>query len=421
MPSIPFVSLSEKTVSMQFNKVSATLLVLLIVAAGAAAYGFLVPATTPPQTVTTTRTTTLTATVGPGAPVTTTVTRTATITSTQLATVTATATVIAPVPTVVDLAKKEGKVSFMHIYGSPNYVAVFAAWNKKYPEIKLEELHIQPDDSVVRIKSEYAAGKQTWDVYSSGIAQSAPLIGAGYMMQYYPKEAEALDKKFRDPQGFWTVDVFNMNGPAYNSKKVKPEELDKTDPDSISKNPMWKGRLGIRELASGGAKNNLMGWFQSWGEEKTIQFIRDLFVNQKPLMHPDDGYLNEALAKGEVDLVVAGLVHSNIQRMKTEGASVDWLLTAKSVPSTLSPFYLAILNGAPHPNAAKLFVEFLLSAEGMKAAAPNLIVPRAGSGGVGAVFEKVLQYYVVLDANIYLSNIDKMVARWQALKTELKL
>src|SRR6185295_10350292 len=111
--------------------------------------------------------------------------------------------------------------------------------------------------------------------------------------------------------------------------------------------------------------------------ERTFKFLRELSAQQVRFR---DGHtlIAELMAAGEFD--VALTFSEAIERMKRKGAPVEWVKTLDPIVVSLHP--VAIAAGAPHPAAARLFVDFLLSEEGQTIIrASGRISPRLGSTG----------------------------------------
>jgi iron(III) transport system substrate-binding protein len=119
----------------------------------------------------------------------------------------------------------------------------------------------------------------------------------------------------------------------------------------------WKGKL----LMEGTKADWFAGMLQILGPERGLKYMREL-AKQQP--SPREGH--ELLAQ----LIVAGegvydvnIPVSSVERMKERGAPIDWTALGP-VPAIMVG--AGIATGAPHPNAAKLFLEFVLSREGQK-------------------------------------------------------
>jgi iron(III) transport system substrate-binding protein len=140
----------------------------------------------------------------------------------------------------------------------------------------------------------------------------------------------------------------------YNTKLVSEVDAPKKWDDLLL--PKWKGKIGLWN------KSTALAFLQpAWGEEKTIQFTRKL-AEQQPVMYQSTFNVNDAVASGEI--LVAITNYHTVIPSQLKGAPV------KIVFAEVTP-YEAICTSLPtkgsHPNAAKLFTAWLLSAEGASA------------------------------------------------------
>ncbi len=405
--------------SSQFNRVSAILLALLIVSSAAAAYSFLAaPTATPAQKVTVTKTATATATVGGGAPITT--TQTIINTATQTVAATTTQTVAKTVtPSLVDLAKKEGKVVFAYVYTAIPKTGIFEKFKEKYG-ITVEGIKMSTDDVFPRISSEYAAGKHTVDVIQFNPARAIiPLAQQGIIAQYFSPEAEPYPKDLKDPMGFWLGWNPSPYMITYNTKFVKPDEVKKLDIWSLGTDPIWKGRVGIRAWTSGFSSPVLVGLYNTWGEAKVEQWLKSLHGNQKPLVHSDDGFLRELMAKGEIHVLFPNSGSTNLLQMK-EGAPYNYV---DDKPGSVVSFIIggAVLRDSPNPNAARLFFDFLTSAEGQGLMGKFIEVGRPGVKFPAEELAKNRQNWVFVPEDKFIELWPKVKGVWDRVRQQLGL
>ena len=135
---------------------------------------------------------------------------------------------------------------------------------------------------------------------------------------------------------------------------VRPEFAPKTFDDLL--NPRWKGGFGMSDSAT----LWYTGFLKYTGEEKGHEFMRKL-ATQKPAFRDSETVIIQLLGAGEFPL---GLVYSHqAATMKKRGAPVDWV---GFEPAIVALHPISMVEKAPHPNAAKLFIDFALSDEGQK-------------------------------------------------------
>jgi len=147
----------------------------------------------------------------------------------------------------------------------------------------------------------------------------------------------------------------NFHVIAYNTKTVARDKLPKTWEDLL--NPEWKGKLML---------NPDEQWFalmlQIMGEEKGLNYMRAL-AKQSPVLRREPRAMRaQLLIAGEAEMDLDSTYTILLPLMK-KGAPVDWTTLGPALMNTVG-YGLAVR--APHPNAAKLFIEFILSKEGQR-------------------------------------------------------
>ena len=205
-----------------------------------------------------------------------------------------------------------------------------------------------------RVLTEFRAKKIFADVIQTVEFSMHIFNRTGALARYLPQSNGAYPKEFKE-EGFWTTVYYNAYVTAYNTRMVPARQLPKTYDDLLD--PKWKGKL----LMEGTKADWFAGMLQILGQERGLKYMREL-AKQQP--SPREGH--ELLAQ----LVVAGegafdinIPAASVERMKERGAPIDWTALG---PTPAIMVGAGLATGAPHPNAAKLFLEFVLSREGQK-------------------------------------------------------
>lgn len=136
------------------------------------------------------------------------------------------------------------------------------------------------------------------------------------------------------------------------------------------------------------------------GEEKGLGYMRRL-ATQDLRLHPGLSLLTNLLASGEFPLVLNDYLHS-VEEIKRKGGPVDWV-TQDPVFTKFQP--IEIGTKAPHPNAAKLFVDFVLSLEGQKIIASFARVPTRT--GVPTIIQGLDKLNYVVDEFSWADDFNK--------------
>jgi iron(III) transport system substrate-binding protein len=253
---------------------------------------------------------------------------------------------------VVDGAKKEGEIVFygtMELTTSQKLAALF---NKKYPFIKTNIIRLGSERLAERVTVEAQAKTVKADVIHESEMDFYGLLKKGFIESYDSPQRAAFRPQYKDEKGFWTVNSETLNVIAYNTNLVKGPDVPKSFGDLLA--PKWKGKILIDE--------NESKWMAAaiavWGEEKTLDFLRKLAALDAKSVG-GHSQMQTLLAAGDTSIVAISLVHG-VELLKKQGAPVDWVAVD---PLISRQFAIALLKGAPHPNAGKLYIDFMLSKE----------------------------------------------------------
>ncbi|MGZ9130139.1 MAG: ABC transporter substrate-binding protein, partial [Candidatus Binatia bacterium] len=116
----------------------------------------------------------------------------------------------------------------------------------------------------------------------------------------------------------------------------------------------------------------MAGMMQYYGETKTVELLK-MLAAQDIQFRTGHSSIQTLLAAGERAAVVVAFANG-VDRLKKEGAPIEWIAPEPVIGLT---FGTAVVKDAPHPNAARLFNDFLLSREGQEiTAAAGYFVPR---------------------------------------------
>jgi len=226
---------------------------------------------------------------------------------------------------------------------------------RRYPGVKATSVHFSGAAIITRIESESRVGKPLSDVVLSGQLGVLSSIERRIAARYRSPEREALRDGFKDKDGLWTTYMTNVMVSAYNNRLVKKADLPHSVEDLLR--PRWKNRLVMDSQS--------YVWFgtmmQFLGEDNGVRFMKRL--NEQNLQHSRGRRLmTQLLAAGEHELAVETNLNSVLSLSK-QGAPLDF---AQIQPYFLSPSLVFMSANAPHPFAAALFTDYLLSEEGQK-------------------------------------------------------
>jgi iron(III) transport system substrate-binding protein len=269
-------------------------------------------------------------------------------------------------------ARAEGKVA---VAGPPDTLvrqALPAAFRARYG-IALEYISARSTDSAIRLRAERAAGIYAVDAAIAGIQTMATVYYREKMLDplrpvlILPEVVEGSHWKkgmlwFADPEQEYVLRIFNTVNRAFtiNSNEVKPDEL-KFHRNLLD--PKWKGRISFMDpTVSGTGSNQAAQLYAQLGED----FVRRLFIDQKPMISRDRRQLTDGLARGTYPIAF-GAEDGELQRLRKEGLPVTAMYGLEDMQGSLSSGdELALFNHAPHPNAARIFVNWMAGQEGVE-------------------------------------------------------
>jgi iron(III) transport system substrate-binding protein len=253
---------------------------------------------------------------------------------------------------VKEAAFKEGTFLWYDSIPTDEMKPVIDAFQKTYPQIKLQYLEVAAAARAARIMQESRAGGPTTDFVTTNARQIMTLAETGFV--------RAIDWKALgiplEPQQVPNEYMMMTHASAYiflhNTNKVSEAEAPKTLEDLT--NPKWKGRMGAWVNLSG-----FLGLVPAWGEEKTTEFVKKMAANQ-PRLYTSPWSLADAAGAGEKDLAVFTPFNAALPTIK------------KSAPvklNVLEPVAVSVLYGylpkqGRNPNASLLFLTWLASTEG---------------------------------------------------------
>jgi iron(III) transport system substrate-binding protein len=233
--------------------------------------------------------------------------------------------------------------------------ALTAGFMKKYPGVNVHVGRFSGASIIARVDAEARAAKLAADVIMSGELGILVLIDKGVMARYRSPQREAYPESFRDKDNVWHVYLINVLVPAYNTRSVSKDEAPRRLEDLLR--PRWKGKLAMDSQS--------YYWFgallQYMGDDATIKLMRGL--NEQNLHHVRGRrLLTQLVAAGEYDLAVETNLNS-VLSIAQQGAPV-WFAPVR--PLFLRPSFLFMTRTAPHPHAAALLIDYLLSEEAQK-------------------------------------------------------
>jgi iron(III) transport system substrate-binding protein len=255
-------------------------------------------------------------------------------------------------------AKKEGSLMVYSNQGLETIQEYANAFGKKYPFIKVESSRLQGAKGLDRILLEHRVGKLPADVVGVDFDNIGELMKAGVQARYDSPEKKHYASQFWDKDGRWYVTEYTLVVIAYNTNLVKPEEAPKNYADLL--NPKWKNDISIDNEP----EQAVFAWLMEWGEAKTAEYMKALMRNGAV---PRRGHTLQVqlLCSGDTKIAVE-VYPPRVLQMKHEKKCPIAMVFPNPTPGSLGS-HTGITQSAKNPHAAALYIDFILSEEGVVA------------------------------------------------------
>ncbi len=261
----------------------------------------------------------------------------------------------------VDAARKEGEVSwYSSLVVNQASRPIATAFEKEYPGIKVRLTSGTANDLLLKIMAEGQANSVRSDVSHGGSAFGV-LLGAGLVEKYVPVESKRYPDQYKDRSGFGTGHYISFLVPAINTDLVKEKDEPKTWNDLLD--PKWIGKMAwTQQMTQGGPPGFIGATLSAMGPEKGMDYLRKLSKQKIVNVPANQRVVLDQVIAGQYPLALSTFSHHSELSLK-KGAPVKWL-KFEYVTGTVDPIFM--VKNAPHPNAAKLFIEFVLSRKGQE-------------------------------------------------------
>jgi iron(III) transport system substrate-binding protein len=233
------------------------------------------------------------------------------------------------------------------------------AFETEYPFLKVDVLTGGPQSLLNRLLSEHRAGKYTFDIINIRSSALYTLKKANAIMRYDTPNRRALRAGFYDKEGYQNGIWASLLVYLYNAKQITRAQAPRTIDDLLQ--AKWKGKMGMDKDAD----DWLAAILDYYGDEKGRQIVRSLGA-QSLNIRKGRTLVSQLVAAGEFPLQIDAHHHEAVQLRKS-GAPVDYVFPEPFIP-VKAVSVLALSSQAPHPHAAALLIDFMLSKKGQEIA-----------------------------------------------------
>jgi iron(III) transport system substrate-binding protein len=262
----------------------------------------------------------------------------------------------------IEGARREGSLSLIWgdgTMGGSDGIRRLAEGFNKYYGLNLD-VKFTPGPSMpnmaARIAEEYKAARQAATDIQVGYANhimSAMHEGAIEQVDWASWAPNVQRPELVAGGGAAVAFQSSWPGIAYNTQRVRSDEVPRTLQDLLK--PQYKGRIGSTPYA---ASFDQVAAPEVWGEERTFAYVRQLADQTAGLIRCNE---MQRLTSGEFDILALACSQNGAMGEKNKGAPIDFIIPADA--PLLVPLYAALPKHSAHPNAAKLWINYVMSRE----------------------------------------------------------
>jgi iron(III) transport system substrate-binding protein len=295
-------------------------------------------------------------------------------------------------------AKREGGLSLYTVLNVNDYAQLLDVFEKKYG-IKVTMWRGSGEQIVQRVVAESKANRNLVDMVELGSGIDM-LYRENLLEEFYSPGFKDIPAAALPKHHHYAPDNFYFYVLAYNTNLVKPDQIPASYEDLLL--PKWRGNIGMDP--------GDIDWFGSMlkamGEEKGLAYFQKLAA-AKPQMRNGHTLLATLISAGEIPISPVAFNYS-VEELKRKGAPIDWKPLPLTIARTQS---IGLTKNAPHPNAALLFADFILSKEGQE------IIKRTGNVPVSTAVDSPLKdfKYELMVPAVVVDNWDKWNGLWNNL------
>lgn len=257
-----------------------------------------------------------------------------------------------------------GKLNIVTSYPPDTTTAFKAAFEKKYPGIKVEMLKKKTSAGIKYIQE--TAGNNTSDMFWASAPDAFEVLKGDSLLQKYQVKVKGIPEKvgsfpINDPEGYYKGFAASGYGIMWNTRYLKAKKLPVPKEWADLKKPIYQGHVGMSAPSRSGTTHLTVetllqgeGWEKGWAEWKAIA------GNFKTITERSFG-VPDGVNSGQFGIGV--VIDFFGLSSKASGFPVDFVYPTVT---TLVPANIAIVKNAPNAKNAGAFIEFLLSTEGQE-------------------------------------------------------
>ena len=314
--------------------------------------------------------------------------------------------------TCADIAKAEQEGSVILYTTDPEEGAaqVMAEFHKAFPKIATNYVRLQAGALYAKVLSERRAASYLVDVMQlSDLGFVIDFQKRGNFALYASPELAGFAPAYKStPEGYWAWGAVIMAGIAYNPKTVAEDQAPKTWHDLLD--PKWADGISVKVSNSGLQHETWYELKRLYGDEYWTSF-----ANQKPRAF--DSYVQQydRVVNGQ-DRILATAQYSGYLQFKAKGAPIAFVYPADGLPA--GPETYGVVADAPHPQAARLFMDWLLGVPGQSAVGRGLFLNSVREdvpAPPGGVKLDALKLLYPADWDVFLASRPQFTRFWDKI------
>ena len=299
----------------------------------------------------------------------------------------------------LDRARREGSLTLYTSLAPTESQPLADAFEKKYG-VKVQLWRGQSDEVVQRVVTEAKGHRFAVDVVETNGPEMEMIARERLLGELQSAYVSDLPANAIPAHRTWFPDRMNYFVVGYNTAKVKRADIPATYEGFTD--PKWKGRMALEATDA----EWMATLIKTSPGNKGTDIVRKIAALQ-PSLRKGHVLLASLVAAGEVPVGLA-MYNSNIETLKRKGAPIDYVPVQ---PVVARPQGIGVARSAPHPNAAILFAEFVLSPDGQQLFESMGRVP--ASTKIKSEFNKFP--FVVIDPVTVLDEAAKWDKQWNEL------
>lgn len=254
---------------------------------------------------------------------------------------------------IVEEAKKERRVVWYTPVSPTLIKEIVASFNRRYPFVEIKYYRAKARDVTERFLTEARAGIYVADLIRTSAALMAPLSQAGLIGEYQSPAQEEIPKEYRGK--LWTGMDLSPRALGWNTKLVVSSQVPARWDDFLR--ARWRGKI----MMDAQSDEEIITLMVVWGKKRAREYFEKLGT-QDIIFRRGRTLMTQLLAAGEAPLAVT-VLPNEVEALRAKGAPIDWA-PLDHIPAHVG--FISMAKYPPHPYAAALFYDFLLSEEGQK-------------------------------------------------------